>query len=443
MSTKTAELQRLDKAHLWHPFTPMSEWCAPDSEPLVLERGEGVWLFDTEGRRYFDGNSSIWTNIHGHRHPVITAAVREQLERVAHVSFLGATHEHAVLLAAELVALFPGTSLSRVFFSDDGSTAIECALRLAWQFWEWQARPERRVIAAFEHGYHGDTLGAAALGGLPHFAGTAGRLGLPVRHVAGIDALEALSPVDRACVAAVVIEPLIQGAAGMRLWPPGLLRGLRAWCDRHDVLLVFDEVMTGFGRTGRLFACEHEGVHPDFLCLAKGLTGGYTPLAATVTTDRVFQAFLGRPGERRTFFYGHSFSGHALGCAAARASLRLFRDERVLEGLGPKIDHLAARLAALRSRHPAWVRDIRQCGFIAGLEIDPPESSDARPPGSPRRWGAEICHAALEFGLLTRPIGNTLILMPPLCTTIDELDGALDALEAALQRVLGQAHGQA
>jgi adenosylmethionine---8-amino-7-oxononanoate aminotransferase len=433
----TAEIQALDKAHVWHPFTPMAEWCAPESEPLVLERGEGVWLFDTEGRRYFDGNSSIWTNIHGHRHPALTAAIREQLDRVAHVSFLGATHEPAARLAAELVALFPPDSLTRVFFSDDGSTAVECALRQAWQYWEWLGQPHRRTLIAFAHAYHGDTLGAASLGGIPVFAGTAGRLGLPVRHVHDADELEALNREEAGAVAAVIIEPLVQGAAGLRLWPPGLLCRLRDWCDRHGALLIFDEVMTGFGRTGRMFAGQHEAVTPDFLCLAKGLTGGYSPLAATLTTDRVFQAFVGPAAERRTFFYGHSYSGHALGCAAALASLRLFRDNRLLEQLAPKIFHLAAALENLRTRHPHLLREVRQCGFIAGVEIHPPPDPSQQPPATPpRRWGAEICLAARRFGLLTRPIGNTLILMPPLCTTIEELDFALAALESAMVHTL-------
>lgn len=437
MNSKTATLQALDKAHLWHPFTAMSEWCAPDYDPLVLERGEGVWLYDTEGRRYFDGNSSIWTNIHGHRHPAITEAIREQLDRVAHVSFLGATHEPAIRLAAELVNLFPPQSLTRVFFSDDGSTAVECALRLAWQFWEWHDQPHRRIIVAFDRAYHGDTLGAASLGGIPLFAGTAANLGLPVRHVADLAELEAITPPELQRIAAVVIEPLIQGAAGMRLWPDGLLRSLKSWCQRHDILLILDEVMTGFGRTGRLFACDHEDVQPDFLCLAKGLTGGYSPLAATMTTDRVFSAFAGPPTERRTFFYGHSYSGHALGCAAALANLRLFRDHHVLDRLAPKIEHLANALTRLKSRYPHWVREVRQRGFIAGVEIEPPPRPLSPSSPAPIRWGAEICRAALAFGLLTRPIGNTLILMPPLCSTTEELDVALRALENALLQVLG------
>jgi adenosylmethionine-8-amino-7-oxononanoate aminotransferase len=427
----TAELQLLDQTHLWHPFTPMAEWCAPGYQPLVLERGEGVWLYDTEGRRYFDGNSSIWTNLHGHGHPVLTAAIREQLDRVAHVSFLGATHEPAVRLAAELVRLFPSGTLTRVFFSDDGSTAVECALRQAWQYWEWMGQPHRRTVAAFAQAYHGDTLGAASLGGIPAFSGTASRLGLPVLRLHHIDELEALPAADTEALSAIIIEPLIQGAAGLRLWPAGMLRTLRDWCDRHEVLLIFDEVMTGFGRTGKMFAGEHEAVTPDFLCLAKGLTGGYSPLAATLTTARIFEAFLGAPEERRTFFYGHSYSGHPLGCAAALASLSIFRDEGVLGRLGPRIAALSRGLDHLRQKHSRYVREVRQCGFVAGLEV----GAEVRASEVPPRWGNAVCTAARSFGLLTRPIGNTVVLMPPLCTTDVELESALSALDQALENV--------
>ena len=427
----TAELQLLDQTHLWHPFTPMAEWCAPGYQPLVLERGQGVWLYDTEGRRYFDGNSSIWTNLHGHGHPVLTAAIREQLDRVAHVSFLGATHEPAVRLAAELVRLFPPGTLTRVFFSDDGSTAVECALRQAWQYWEWMGQPHRRTVAAFAQAYHGDTLGAASLGGIPAFSGTAARLGLPVLRLRDIDELEALPTADTEALSAIIIEPLIQGAAGLRLWPAGMLRTLRDWCDRHEVLLIFDEVMTGFGRTGKMFAGEHEAVTPDFLCLAKGLTGGYSPLAATLTTARIFEAFLGAPEERRTFFYGHSYSGHPLGCAAALASLSIFRDEDVLGRLGPKMAALSRGLEHLRQKHSRHVRAVRQCGFVAGLEV----GAEVRASEVPPRWGNAVCTAARSFGLLTRPIGNTVVLMPPLCTTDVELESALSALDQALENV--------
>ena len=425
MTTARADLEYWDRHHVWHAFTQMQEY-----ESLLIERGEGCWLVDSDDNRYLDGSASMWCNVHGHRHPRLDAALAEQAAKVAHTTNLGLSNPTTVEFARRLCELTP-PGLDRVFFSDDGSTAVECALRLAWQYWEWVGQPHRRTLIAFSGAYHGDTLGAASLGGIPVFAGTAGRLGLPVRHIEDVDALDALRPEEKRTVAAIIIEPLVQGAAGIRLWPAGLLRRLRAWCDAHDTLLIFDEVMTGFGRTGRLFAGDHEAVTPDFLCLAKGLTGGYSPLAATLTTRRVFQAFLGPATERRTFFYGHSYSGHPLGCAAALASLRLFRDHQVLEQLAPKIRHLATALQHLRQRHPSLIRDVRQCGFIAGIEITPPTGHDPA-----RRWGADICLAARPLGLLTRPIHNTLILMPPLCTSIQELDFALAALESAITRVL-------
>ena len=282
---KTPITTAADKAHAWHPFTQHGDWCAPEHEPVVLVEGEGAILRDSEGREYIDGNSSIWTNLHGHRHPRIDAAIRAQLDRVAHTSFLGFTHPPAAQLARELVALWPADSLTRVFFSDDGSTAIEVALKMAAQFWQQSGEPQRTRFVAFAGAYHGDTMGASSLGGIAAFHGKFSAWQFPAEHVASMEELRKL---DASGIAAVVIEPLIQGAAGMRLWPHGMLAELRAWCDVQGVLLILDEVMTGFGRTGTMFACEQEGVVPDFIALAKGLTGGYLPLAATLTTERIF-----------------------------------------------------------------------------------------------------------------------------------------------------------
>ncbi len=427
----TRELAELDKAILWHPFTPMREWTAPAHEPLVLARGRGAWVWDRDGRAWLDGNSSIWTNIHGHGHPKLLAALREQAERVAHTSFLGFTNEPAIRLAAALVALCAPSALARVFYTDDGSTAIECALKMTVQFWQQSGRPQRREFLAFDHAYHGDTFGAASLGGIPLFHERFSRFGLPVRQVAGEASLEALSAEDIDRLAAVVIEPLIQGAAGMRRWPEGMLRRLRAWCDAHDVLLIFDEVMTGFGRTGTMFACQQEAVWPDFLCLAKGLTGGLLPLAATLTTGRVYDAFLGAPEEGKTFFYGHSYCGNPLACAVALASLEIFREENVLAALPPKIDHLRHELAALQARFPQHLHEIRQCGFIAGIEI---QRGHMTRHGAPLT-AAAVCLAAREFGLLTRPVmGETIVLMLPLCATEEDIAHAVSAVGQALER---------
>ncbi|PYJ19689.1 MAG: adenosylmethionine--8-amino-7-oxononanoate transaminase [Verrucomicrobia bacterium] len=378
----TDQLIAWDKRFVWHPFTNMREWCAAKHEPLVLVEGRGALLRDSRGREYIDGNSSIWTNIHGHNHPHINAAIRRQLSRVAHTSFLGFTNPQAIELAKAIVTLFPDISLNRVFFSDDGSTGIEVALRVADHYW---------------------------------------RLNFPAIQIANINALQALAPAEIAKVAAVVIEPLIQGAAGMRLWPPGTLRAVRDWCSRTETLLIVDEVMTGFGRTGRMFASEHEGVIPDMMVLGKGLTGGYLPLAITLISEKLFSAFDGCVADGKALAYGHSYTGNALGCAAAKASLEVFENERVLEVLKPKIQRLSSALADLEEL--PGVREVRQCGFIAGIETVRAEMA------------AAVCLEARRYGLLTRPIWNVVVLMPPLCITMAQLIKAVEALRAAIVEV--------
>lgn len=429
----SAALTALEKKHLWHPFTAMANWCAPGHEPLMLVEGKGCVLRDSTGREYLDGNSSIWTNIHGHGHPVITSAIEEQLHKVAHTSFLGLSHPLAAELATELVGLFEAgqSKLQRVFFSDNGSTAVECAVRMALQYWAQNGRPNRVELAAFEGAYHGDTLGAVSLGGIAAFRGVSERVGYPVRRLARIEDLSGLNPET---LAAVVIEPLIQGAAGMRLWPKGLLRALSDWCRKHDVFLILDEVMTGFGRTGTMFACQQEGVVPDFIALAKGLTGGYMPLAATLTSERVFNGFLGRPEEGRTFYYGHSYTANALGCAAALGSLRVFREEQVLQSLPSKMARLNNELRRFETL--PWVAGVRQCGLIAGIDLV--AQKEPRKPFEPKQlMGATVCAAARNLGLLTRPVLDTLVLMPPLVVTEDQITQMADALLNAVVAVCG------
>ncbi len=430
MTDRTTELSNVDKRHIWHPFTQMKAWCAPDHEPLVLVEGEGALLRDSRGREYVDGNSSIWTNIHGHGHPGITEAIKDQAGRLAHCSFLGSSNEPAIRLAEELVAVAPGDDLTKVFYSDDGSTAVEVAIKMALQYWQLTGNPGRNRFVAFDMAYHGDTAGAASLGGLGSFFDRFAPVHFSPIRAGDIRGLKEMPPADASRVAAVIIEPLVQGAAGIRLWPAGMLRDLRAWCDATGCLLIFDEVLTGFGRTGRMFACEHEDVAPDFLCLAKGLTGGTLPLAATLTKERIFEAFLGGFEELKTFFYGHSYCGNPLGCAAARASLAVFRNEQTLEHLQPKIRLLASLLERIsKSRH---VAEVRQRGFIAGVEIQ-------EHPGQPFDWregtGTRVCLAARKHGLLTRPILDTIALIPPLCITVPQLEIAADALEAAIAEV--------
>lgn len=430
MPNTTENLIEADQSHIWHPFTQMRDWCAPGHEPLVLTRGQGSWVYDSRGRRYLDGNSSIWTNIHGHSHPHIVEAIQQQVARLAHSSFLGFTNEPAIRLAKMLVGLFPPQSLTRVFFSDNGSTAIEAALKMAVQFNQLSGHPEKCRFATFDHAYHGDTAGAASLGGIAAFNDRFAPLHFPTIRAADLAQLEKLEENVIRSLAAVVIEPLIQGAAGMRTWPSGMLRDLRAWCDWHDVFLILDEVMTGFGRTGRLFACEHEGVVPDFLALAKGLSGGTMPLAATLTTERVYEAFLGNYAEMKTLFYGHSYCGNPLGCAAALASLEVFSQEDTMANLQPKIRLMGELLCDLAS-FPC-VGSVRQCGFIAGIDVTHPD-------GSPFAWqeqtGAKVCYAARRHGLLTRPIRDTLVLMPPLCFSEFELRQAVGALRRSIDEV--------
>jgi adenosylmethionine---8-amino-7-oxononanoate aminotransferase len=424
-----SSLIQLDKTHVWHPFTQMRDWVAPDHQPLMLVAGRGAWLEDSLGRRYLDGNSSIWTNIHGHNHPILNQAIREQLNQVAHTSFLGFTNPKAVELAVRLVGLLPGSSLTKVFFSDDGSTAVEVAIKMAVQYFLQTDRLKKTGFISFENAYHGDTLGASSLGGISRFHGQFKSHPFPVTRIGSV---ESLAAIDGSGIAGLIIEPMIQGAAGMRLWPSGILKTLRQWCDDNGVLLIFDEVMTGFGRTGKYFACQHDEVYPDFLALAKGLTGGYLPLAVTLTTDRVFSGFLGSYEE--TFFYGHSYCGNPLGCAAALANLAVFERECVLEKLQPKIEHLTQRLEGLEELPN--VREIRRAGFIAGIEIAQRngDSFDGR-----HQVGAQVCLAARCYGLLTRPIRDVIVLMLPLCVTCEEIDLAIEAIEKAITEACDRA----
>ena len=409
-----------DKFFIWHPFTPMAEWCSDTFEPLVIERGKGVYVYDTQGRRYIDGNSSIWTNVHGHCHPIINQAIIQQLEKIAHCSFLGTTNESAILLAEKLIELFPSNSLQRVFFSDDGSTAIECAMKMTIQYFQIKGQSERCRFVTFDNAYHGDTLGASSLGGVERFFARFSDLGLPVIR---LNSLEELDKVDSKEIAAVVLEPMVQGAAGIRLWPEGMLHQIRNWCDSNQALLILDEVMTGFGRTGKMFACEHEAVIPDIMALAKGLTGGYLPLAATLTTGEIFDAFI--DGQENTFYYGHSYSGNPAGCAAALASLKIFEEESILSKLPEKINHLSKVLEKLKIENQKVI-DIRQCGLIAGIEL----LSDNE------IIGPKVCNAARDYGLLTRAIGNTVVFMPPLAIKNDEISDSIGAVQKAIEKVL-------
>ena len=418
----------LDKRFIWHPFTQMSEWTSPDFEPVVITSGRGAMVIDIHGNEYIDGNASIWTNIHGHCHPRLNAAVSEQLGRIAHTSFLGFTHPTAAVLARELVGRSPA-SLTRVFFSDDGSTANEVALRMAIQFRQIRGESESvNRLVAFDYAYHGDTYGAASLGSIPVFTKSISEKPLPVTHVSGMEELKGLGSEFAASVNAAIIEPLMRGPAGMRPWPAGMLRELREWCTENGVLLILDEVMTGFGRTGTMFACEQEEVAPDFLNIAKGITGGYLPMAATLTTDEVFETFLGDAS--RTFYYGHSYTANPLACAAALASLAIFDEEHVLDGLPEKASTLRRALESLGNDRR--VVETRQRGLASAIEVRG-EGSESRDLEARNRLGAFVCTEARRFGLLTRPIGNSVIFLPPLCISSEQIESSIDAVRQALE----------
>jgi adenosylmethionine---8-amino-7-oxononanoate aminotransferase len=403
------------RSHVWHPFTQMRGFEAEQAP--AIESADGVWLLDRAGRRYIDGISSLWCNVHGHRHPAIDAAVRAQLDRVAHTTMLGLSHPAAEELAGRLTALAPA-GLSRVFYSDSGSTAVEVALKMAFQYWQQasDAKPARTKFVCLENAYHGDTVGSVSVGGIDLFHSMYRPLLFDSYRVPAGDAaaLEQVLAVHGEEIAAVVVEPLVQGAAGMLLHPPGYLRAVREVCDGHDVFLVCDEVATGFGRTGTMFACEQEDVAPDFLCLAKGLTGGYLPLAATLTTERLHDAFLGEAEEFRTFFHGHTYTGNPLACAAALASLAVFENERTLERLQPKAALLEQLLRDLVEPLP-HVADVRQKGFMCGIELGPGyQPAD--------RIGHQVTLAARARGAIVRPLGDVVVLMPPLSIEPDVLE---------------------
>ena len=396
----------------------------------MIERGEGTDLIGTDGRRYIDGVSSLWCNVHGHRHPGIDKAVREQLDRIAHSTMLGLTHPLAAELAERLVRIAP-PGLERVFYSDSGSTATEIALKMAFQYFQQQGEPERRSYVCLHDAYHGDTIGAVSVGGIDLFHECYGPLLFDAHHVKPGDAaeLECVLDFHAGEIAAVIVEPLVQGAAGIRVQPPGYLRRVRELCDRHDVLLICDEVATGFGRTGTMFACEQERVAPDLLCVAKGLTGGYMPLAATLATERIYEGFLGNHEEFRTFFHGHTYTGNPLACAAALASLDLFERNDLVRQVEMKSHALAEMLEALRPL--PHVGDIRQKGFMVGIELVA-DKATKKPFDPSRRLGHEICHRLRKHGVLLRPLADTIVLMPPLAMEPEDLRTITTALAVEL-----------
>jgi len=443
---RTAELRRLDKQFVWHPFTPMKLWLA--SDPVVITAAEGMHLIDSDGNRYLDGVSSLWCNVHGHRVPEIDEAVRAQLDKVAHTTMLGLASEPAILLAERLMRHVPA-NLAKVFYSDSGATATEVAFKLAAQYWFNVGRPEKTEFVGFGEAYHGDTVGAMSVGRVAafhrpyfpmlfkaHFAPTPfvyhsdtpdDPAGVRDRCLA---ALEGILKEHGGRIAAIAMEPIVQGAAGMIVHPEGFLAGVRRLASAYGVLLIADEVAVGFGRTGRMFACEHEGVKPDLMCVAKGITGGYLPLAATLATQEIFDAFLGDPWEGRTFFHGHTYTGNPLACAAALASLELFERRDLVRQVREKGAELARILEEVKGfRH---VGDVRQRGLMVGIELV--EDKAGRRAFDPkRRVGAEVCMRIRRHGVMLRPLGDVVVINPPLAMGTADLRRIVNALAAELR----------
>ena len=443
----TPTLGDWDRQYLWHPFTQMQEWEQED--PVIIERGKGPYLIDTQGRTYLDGTSSIWVNLHGHQHPALDRALDQQRRKIAHSTLLGLSNPPAIRLARALIAVAP-KGLTRVFYSDNGSTAVEVALKMAVQYWQ-QRRPGAGPKNRFLHlnlAYHGDTVGAVSVGNIDLFHARFRPLLFPTRaadppycyrcplaltypacRLACLDPIEQILEQHGRELAGFIIEPLIQAAAGMITQPAGYLKRVRELCTQYEVLLIADEVATGFGRTGTMFACDREGVTPDLMTLSKGLTGGYLPLAATLTTEEIYRAFLGKYEEFKTFFHGHSYTGNPLGCAVALANLEVFRNERTLATLQPKI-RLLTRLLKPLLRFP-HVGEIRQQGFMVGIELVH-DRATREPYSLEARIGHRVAQEARKRGLLLRPLGHIIVLIPPLSVNRETLTRMVSILSRSI-----------
>lgn len=442
-------LEYADKRHFWHPFTQMKEY--EKSPPIVIERAKGVYVYDTEGKRYLDGMSSWWVNLAGHGHPRLDRALKAQIDAFSHVTTATLTHAPAIELAYELSRVLPA-GLTRVFYSDDGSTAVETALKLVFQGWINRGQPQRRRFVSLQEAYHGDTVGAVSVGDVPlyhklygpllfdafHVPSPSPRMAPPgvseqVWQVQALQALEQLFEREGETLAGIILEPLVQAAAGMYVYDPAYLVGVRALCDRFGVPLIADEVAVGFGRTGKLFACEHAGISPDVICLSKALTGGYLPLGVTVATNALFEAFWGDYAEKKTFYHGHSYTGNPLGCALGLEVLALFREEGLLEQLPPKVETLQRGFEQLGTL--PQVGDKRGVGLIAAVELYQEVATRTAYPFE-ARMGQKVCRAALEQGLFVRPLGDVIYLLPPLSITEAELAWSVEVLERCIRQTV-------
>jgi adenosylmethionine---8-amino-7-oxononanoate aminotransferase len=458
-------LEGLDKKYLWHPFTQMKEWL--EEKPVIISEGRDCFIKDIYGRWYLDGVSSLWVNIHGHRNKEIDDAIKEQIDKISHSTLLGLSNVPAIRLAEKLVQIVNSSLVTRhsnpplppfskggagglckVFYSDDGSTSVEVALKMAFQYWKHKGVEGKNTFISLNNAYHGDTIGAVSVGGIDIFhkafepllfktyrapSPYCYRCELGKKHLgcslACLDKLEKILKAYSREIAAMIIEPMIQAAGGMITSPPGYLKGVRKLCSKYNILMIADEVATGFGRTGRMFACEHEGVMPDFLCLSKGITGGYMPIAVTLTTNEVYNAFLGEFKELKTFFHGHSYTGNPLACAAAIACLDLFEKEKILKKLKGKIKILEAWLKKiLRFKH---VGDVRNIGLMAGVELVKNKKTK-EPYNWSEKMGWRVAYHARDNGVLIRPLGNVVVIMPPLSISEQNLKRLLDVIKSSI-----------
>jgi adenosylmethionine---8-amino-7-oxononanoate aminotransferase len=448
----TETLRKYDRDYLWHPFTQMSEW--EQAENIIITRGEGSYLIDSDGNRYLDGVAAMWTNVHGHCRAEINEAIKEQVDRLEHSTLLGLGSDRAALLAKRLVEIVP-PGLCKVFYSDNGSTAVEIGVKMAFQYQQQTGHGEKTKFIRFDNAYHGDTVGAMSVGGIDIYHATYSPLLFPTIVAPSpycyrcalapegdcqscgllcLKELERLMELHAHELAGLVIEPAVQGAGGMIVQPAGFVQKVRELCDRFDVLMIADEVAVGFGRTGAMFACGKAGVTPDIMAISKGLSAGYLPLAATLTTRKVYDAFLGAYSELKTFFHGHTFTGNPIACACALASLDLFEKDRLLESLVPKIAYLKERLQKL-SELP-HVGDVRQEGMIGGIELVVDRNSRAPYPWE-ERVGVRVCLEARKHGLFLRPLGNVIVVFPPLSISLAELELLMDGIEASISAVTG------
>ncbi|MFH2011503.1 MAG: adenosylmethionine--8-amino-7-oxononanoate transaminase [Pseudomonadota bacterium] len=434
---KNLQLEVNDKEYIWHPFTQMKDYI--QGKPLIIEKGEGSFLWDIYGNKYLDGISSLWVTVHGHCREEINQAIIEQVKKVSHSTLLGLSHPTAIELAKRLAEITPG-NLNKVFYSESGATAVEIGLKMAFQYWLQKPNEatERNKFISLKNAYHGDTIGAVSVGGIdlfhktyqpllfdspkgesPHCYRCSLEKTYPSCDLECLNQLEGIIKKHRHETAAMIIEPLVQGAAGMVIFPPGYLKGVRELCTKYNILMIADEVAVGFGRTGKMFACEHEDVVPDILALGKGITGGYLPLAATIATDELYNAFLGEYSELKTFFHGHTYTGNPVACAAALANLDLFEKDETIIKLQEKIEHLEKGLKKFRNLE--HVGDVRQKGFMVGIELVSNGNLKESFPLE-NKTGIKVIMEARRRGVIIRPLGDVIILMPPLSITLQELD---------------------